>query len=114
MSDQYRNLTAEQLRQELAARDTRINDLEQTLDAERRARQELQNAVNYLQEQQVWDVNTTDPRRLRDELIRRSWVVADPASADRRTREALAVIRRHCNIQRQSQDLLSSAIRGPY
>lgn len=54
MSDQYRNLTAEQLRQELAARDARIGDLEQTLDAEVRARQELQNAVNHLQEQQVY------------------------------------------------------------
>ncbi len=61
MSDQYRNLTAEQLRQELAERDARltdrdarISDLQQTLDNERRAREELQNAVNYLHEQRVY------------------------------------------------------------
>lgn len=54
MSDQYRNLTTEQLRQELVARDATIGDLQQTLIAERRAKQELQDAVNYLQEQQVY------------------------------------------------------------
>ncbi len=36
-----------------------------------------------------WDVNTTDPRQLRDHLIRRNWVEADPMNVDRRTREAL-------------------------
>ncbi len=48
MSDQYRNLTTEQLRQELVARDAMIGNLQQTLNAERRAKQELQDAVNYL------------------------------------------------------------------
>ena len=54
MPDQYRNLTTDQPRQELAARDARIGELEQTVIAERRAIHELQDAVNYLQEQQVY------------------------------------------------------------
>lgn len=44
----------EQLRQELVARDATIGDLQQKLIAERRAKHELQDAVNYLQEQQVY------------------------------------------------------------
>ena len=36
MSNQYRDLTAEQLRQELAERDARISDFQQTLDNQHR------------------------------------------------------------------------------
>ena len=56
MSDQYRNLTAEQLRQQLTDRDARITELEQTLNDERRAREQLQSAVSYLYEQNVYAI----------------------------------------------------------
>ena len=54
MPDQYPDLTVEQLRQKLADRDARIAELQQTLDDERRAREELQRTVNYLYEQNVY------------------------------------------------------------
>ena len=54
MTGDYRDLTPEQLRQELVARDARIIQLQNANDDERRAREELQSAVNYLYEQQVY------------------------------------------------------------
>ncbi|DBA87362.1 TPA: hypothetical protein ACH3X1_004409 [Trebouxia sp. C0004] len=56
MTGDYSDLTPEQLRQELVARDARIIQLEQANDD--RAREELQSAVNYLYEQQVVDQAT--------------------------------------------------------
>ena len=56
MSDGYRNLTPEQLTQALVERDARIVELQQTIDDERRAREELQTAVNFLYEQHVYAI----------------------------------------------------------